>query len=93
LLKIAQRCRPAAFFPLHSHNLQREIMPAQRSAEVNAKLLDRIGRLVWPPEQRNNRLCHLGNRRENFKSAEYRKVAYAKRSLEEATISPQESCR
>jgi hypothetical protein len=68
-------------------------MPTQRSAEVDAKLLDRIGGLVWPPEQRNDRLCHLGNRREDFQSAAYREVAYAKRSLEEATISPQESCR
>ena len=68
-------------------------MLAQPSAEVDAKLFDRIGGLVWPPEQRNDRLHHLGNRREDFKSAAYRKVAYAKRSLEEATISPQESCR
>ena len=68
-------------------------MPAQRSAEVDAKLLDSIGGLVWPSEQRNDWLRHLENRREDFKSAAHRKVAYAKRSLEEATISPQESCR
>ena len=68
-------------------------MPAQRSAEVDAKLLDSIGGLVCPPEQRNHWLRHLGNRREDFKSAAYRLIAYANRSLEEATISPQESCR
>ncbi len=68
-------------------------MLAQRRAEVDAKLLDRIGGLVWPPEQRNHWLRHLGNRREDFKSAAHRKIAYAKRSPEEATISPQESCR
>jgi hypothetical protein len=93
LLKIAQRCRPAAFFPPRSHNLHCEIMLAQRRAEVDAKLLDRIGGLVWPPEQRNHWLRHLGNRREDFKSAAHRKIVYAKRSPEEATISPQESRR
>ncbi len=53
-------------------------MSAQRFAEMDAILFHRIRWLVTPAQQRNNRMCHSGDRSQNFMSVAYLRIAGVK---------------